>query len=65
MVMSFNPEWRDSAIAELVSNDYNTIMNGGDDYLYGLLSMGFKGYGHYTDEELMQELERLAKMSRY
>jgi hypothetical protein len=56
MVTSFKPEWRDNAIAELVSNDYDTIMNGGDDYLYGLLSMGFKGYGNMFDAELEQEL---------
>ena len=57
MVMSFKPEWRDNAIETLTSNDYDSIMNDGGDYLYSLLCMGFKGYDNMTDEELEQELQ--------
>jgi hypothetical protein len=60
MVMSFNPEWRDKAIDELVNNDINTIQDSSayDDYSYidSILRCGFKGYEFMTDEELMQEL---------
>ena len=48
---------RDYAIDELIQNDINTIQNDDGWYLSSLLRSGFKGYGHYTDEELMQELQ--------
>jgi hypothetical protein len=61
MVMSFNPEWRDKAIDELVNNDINTIQDSSayDDYSYidSILRCGFKGYEFMTDDELMQELK--------
>jgi len=61
MVMSFDPEWRDKAIDELVNNDINTIQDSSayDDYSYidSILRCGFKGYEFMTDDELMQELK--------
>jgi hypothetical protein len=53
---------RDNAIDELIQNDIHTIQDyalqyGDNDYLGSILRCGFKGYEHYTDEELMQELQ--------
>jgi hypothetical protein len=47
---------RDKAIEELVSDDMNTVFNGGDYYLSSILTNGFKGYANYSDDELIQEL---------
>jgi hypothetical protein len=58
MVMSFNPEWRDKAIKELIEDDINSIVeNGYTDTLEFILDRGFKGYTNFTDEELEQELQ--------
>lgn len=57
MVMSFNPEWRDNAIAELINDDINSIVEHGyTDTLQFILERGFKGYAHFTDNELEIEL---------
>jgi hypothetical protein len=47
---------RQKAIDELIANDMDTIQNDDGMFLSSLLDYGFKGYQHYTDEELMQEL---------
>ena len=47
---------RDKIIDRLIDDDYDTVMSGGNDYLYGLLYSGFKGYQNYTDEQLITEI---------
>jgi hypothetical protein len=51
---------REKAIAELVANDFDTVMNSdyGLEFLRLILDAGFKGYRAMTDEELMMELEQ-------
>jgi len=51
---------REKAIAELVDNDFDTVMNSdyGLELLRSILDSGFKGYRAMADEELMMELEQ-------
>ena len=51
---------REKAIAELVDNDFDTVMYSdyGLELLRLILDAGFKGYRAMTDEELMMELEQ-------
>jgi hypothetical protein len=58
MVMSFNQTRRREMIEILIGNDENTILHDdyGPEYLWNLLSEGFKGYENYTDDELTQEM---------
>jgi hypothetical protein len=57
MVMSFNPEWRSEAIRVLIEDDINSyVEHGYTDTLWFILERGFKGYAHFTDEELEVDL---------
>lgn len=48
---------RDKAIQELIDDDINSFTEHGyTDTLYFILERGFKGYAHFTDEELIEEL---------
>jgi len=51
---------REKAIAELVDNDFDTVMNSdyGLELLRSILDSGFKGYRAMADEGLMMELEQ-------
>lgn len=49
---------RYKAIATLIGDDIDTIVDGGyTGYLHDLLRYGMKGYDNFTDEELMEELD--------
>jgi hypothetical protein len=49
---------RDKAIECLINDDIDSFINGGyTDSIWYILAEGFKGYNHFTDEELMQELQ--------
>ena len=48
---------RDKAIETLINDDIDSFTNGGyTDSIWYVLAEGFKGYNHFTDEELMNEL---------
>lgn len=48
---------RDKAITELIEDDINSFtQHGYVDTFWYILAEGFKGYNHFTDEELMNEL---------
>ena len=48
---------RNKAIETLIGDDIDSVVNNGyTDSLWYILAEGFKGYNHFTDEELMNEL---------
>jgi len=47
---------RDEAVNALIADDINTIESDSGWYLSAILSVGFKGYDNYADDELIQEL---------
>lgn len=57
MVMSFDPEWRENAIEALINDDLNIIRSDTEWIISSILEAGFKGYAHYTDDELRQEMQ--------
>jgi hypothetical protein len=53
---------RDKAVNALISDDINDIIvskeyYNDESYIDNILRVGFKGYEHMTDDELMQELQ--------
>jgi hypothetical protein len=52
---------RHEMIRMLIDDDLDTIktnqiQDNDNSYLYSILASGFKGYGNYTEEELVQEM---------
>jgi len=49
---------RDEVIRLLIEDDINSYVEHGHvDTLWFILERGFKGYAHFTDDELIQECE--------
>jgi hypothetical protein len=49
---------RDEVIRLLIEDDINSyVEHGYIDTLWFILERGFKGYAHFTDDELIQECE--------
>jgi hypothetical protein len=57
--MTLTEAKKNEMIEELIQNDFDVIkadmIHGDYSFLYDILSIGFKGYANYTDEELLQE----------
>lgn len=56
---------REEAIDYLTKSDFDYIMNndaGGLELLWTYLEDGFKGYGNFSDEELVMEVEQRKEM---
>ena len=57
---------RDEAIKYLVQKDFDFITdqldNSGQELLYSYLEDGFKGYWHFTDKELENEVKQRREM---
>ena len=49
---------RDKAIEALIGDDIDSFTNGGyTDTIWYVLAEGFKGYNHFSDDELIKELQ--------
>ena len=49
---------RDEVVRVLIEDDINSyVEHGYIDTLWFILERGFKGYAHFTDDELIQECE--------
>ena len=49
---------RDEVVRLLIEDDINSyVEHGYIDTLWFILERGFKGYAHFTDDELIQECE--------